>query len=528
MSSVSRIRFRTRVGFAVAAVAVASTVAACTSAARTDAGGGGAGRPVVLAYQNQIATLDPIRADYAQTNFVAQALYDTLVTYNSDNEVVGQLASEFSLSPDAKSIRMTLRDAQFHDGTPVTAQDVRYTLDRIAALGQGVAGQITGYRGTTIVDERNVVIELTEPNTLFLGALSKVYIVNSALVQANEGSDRGQAYLAANDAGSGPYVLAPSAAADSYTVTRFDDYWAGATGRPAGLVYRRIDESATQSAELKSGNIDVSFGLSTADARGLDGYEGVTVQSEPVNMQANIFFNVLTGPTANKAVRDVVQLAYDYSGGLASIRGGDGTIATGPLPAQFACRPDLPAFGQNLDQAKEVLADAGLSELTLTMKFQPVFKEQEREATLLQSNLAQIGVTLNLEPIAYADYLAALKDPASIPQMMLATDFAQYPDPGVMLVKTYQSDQVGTNKSGYASAVVDDLLRRAVATSDPVARCELYKQAQQTIRGDAVAVNMYTLSLTTAYSDRVTGVGPAVVGSGVWVPAIRAAGVDTP
>lgn len=162
-------------------------------------------------------------------------------------------------------------------------------------------------------------------------------------------------------------------------------------------------------------------------------------------------------------------------------------------------------------------------DLTLTMKFQPVFKEQEREATLLQSNLAQIGVTLELEPIAYADYLSALKSPDSIPQMMLATDFAQYPDPGVMLVKTYKSDQVGTNKSGYRNPTVDELLGRAAETSDAEVRCDLYKQAQEDIRHDAVAVNMYTLGQTTAHSNRVTGVGPAVVGSGVWVPAIRVA-----
>ncbi len=195
----------------------------------------------------------------------------------------------------------------------------------------------------------------------------------------------------------------------------------------------------------------------------------MTVQSQPVNLQANIFFNVMNGPTANKAVRQAIQMAYDYTGGLETIRGGNGTIATGPLPGQFSCRPEMPAYGQDLEQAKKLLSDAGMFDLTLTMKFQPVFKEQEREATLLQSNLAQIGVTLELEPIAYADYLSALKSPDSIPQMMLATDFAQYPDPGVMLVKTYKSDQVGTNKSGYRNPTVDELLGRAAETSD--ARC---------------------------------------------------------
>ncbi|WP_245006119.1 MULTISPECIES: ABC transporter substrate-binding protein [Rhodococcus] len=454
---------------------------------------------------------------------MAQALYDTLVTYDADNNVVPQLAQEFALSPDASSVSITLRDATFHDGTALTAADVKYTLDRTVALGQGIAGQIVGYSGTTIVDDKNLRIDLSEPNSLFLGALSKIYILNSTVMARNEGTDNGQAYLAGHDAGSGPYVLGNGGIADTFALTRFDDYWGMDDSRPSSLVYRRIDESATQSAELRAGNIDVSFGLSSIDAKAVAGADGITVENRPVNLQANIFFNVVNGPTANKAVRQAVQLAYDYSGGLETIRGGDGTIANGPLPSEFSCRPDAPAFSQNLEAARSMLDEAGMSNLTLTMKFQPVFKEQEREATLLQSNLAQIGVTLNLEPIAYPDYLASLKSADTIPQMMLATDFAQYPDPGVMLVKTYQSDQVGTNKSGYSNPEVDRILKSASATSDPGARCDLYIQAQQDIRADAVAVNMYTLSQTTAHTDRVRGVEPAIVGSGIWVPAIRMA-----
>ena len=296
MSTERKMLARKGFGYALIGLAVTSSLVACTSAARTDADGGPGDRPVVLAYQNQISTLDPIRADYAQTNFVDQALYDTLVTYDADNEIVGQLASEFVPSPDARSIQMTLRAATFHDGAPVTAEDVRYTLDRTAALGQGIAGQMTGYLGTTVTGPQSLTIELTEPNSLFLGALSKIYILNSALVKANEGPTGVRPISRATMPGPGPTSSAGPGGADTYTLTRFDDYWAGDAGRPASLVYRRIDESATQSAELKAGNIDVSFGLTNADAEALDGFSGVTVQSQPVNLQANIFFNVMNGP----------------------------------------------------------------------------------------------------------------------------------------------------------------------------------------------------------------------------------------
>ncbi len=452
---------------------------------------------IIVGLGGQINTLDPLRADYNQTNTIISAVYDTLVTYD-EATLVGSLASEYAYSDDAKSINMTLRsDVKFHDGTTLTAKDVAFTLDRLKRLGIGVASFISGYESTTVVDDTHLTINLDAPNALFLPSLSKIYILNSALVTANAGSDDGQAWLQSHDAGSGPFVLGDQSQA--VVIDLFKEYWAPEAGRPESIVFRRIDESATRRDELLAGNVDVGFSIADRDAAAMTTNPSVAVVPINASYQADILFNTSVGPTADPKVRKALRMVYDYEGGLRGIRGNNGAIANGPVPARLNCRPDLPLVKRDLDAAKALLAEAGATNLKFKMNFQPVFELQKQEATLFQSNLREIGVDLELEPIAFPNYLASLKDPATIPQMMLLEDFAQFPDTGIVLVKGYKSDAVGTNRVGYNNPEVDKLLDEAVATADDAKRCDIYKQVQTILDEDSVMVDMYGVYKPAVY-----------------------------
>ncbi len=200
---------------------------------------------LVVAYTNETTTIDPARADYVQTNGVAMSLYDTLVTYDQDSQLIGSLATEFAYNESVDAIDITLRDdVTFHDGTPFTSSDVQWSLDRYKDLGIGIFGQIASYDSTEIVSDYELTISLKEPDALFMGALSRIYILNSALVEQNMGDDGGQSWLLNNDAGSGPYTFG-SEESGTYTLQRFDDYWNFDENRPQELIMRRIDDLAT-------------------------------------------------------------------------------------------------------------------------------------------------------------------------------------------------------------------------------------------------------------------------------------------
>ncbi|WP_406872695.1 ABC transporter substrate-binding protein [Aminobacter sp. P9b] len=469
---------------------------------------------IIVGRSGQINTLDPLRADYNQTNAVISAVYDTLVTYD-ETTLIGSLATEYAYSDDARSITFTLRsDVKFHDGTALTAKDVAYTLDRLKRLGAGVGSLVSDYKSTTVTDDTHFTINLSNPNLLFLPSLSKIYILNSALVDANAGDNDGQGWLQVHDAGSGPYVVGDQSQA--VVIDLFKDYWAHEEGRPQSIVFRRIDESSTLRDELRAGNIDVAFNFAARDAATIAADQALKVVPINTSYQAEVVFNTRVGPTADPKVRKALRMVYDYSGGLRGIRDGFGALANGPLPARLDCRPELPEVKRDLDAARALLAEAGASNLRLKMNFQPVFDMMKQEATLFQSNLREIGVELELEPIAFPNYLASLKDPNSIPQMMLIEDSAQVPDAGVMLVKSYKSDAIGTNRTGYANPEVDKLLDQAVATADDAKRCDLYKQVQTILHDDAVMIDMYGVYLPAAYRvDALAELKPSMLTMGI-------------
>lgn len=465
-------------------------------------GGQAGGQGLVIGWTTVTNTLDPLHAEATQTNSPDALMYDRLVTYDKSGKVTAGLASEFALAADAKSLTLTLRSGvKFHDGTPLTANDVKFTLDRLHSLGQGIAGLVQNYQSTTVTDNQHLTITLKEPDTLFLGALSKVWILNSSLVTKNAGADQGQAWLATHEAGSGPYTLDSGSTPQLLQMTLFKDHWAGDTAaRPATVQFKQVESPPTLLSLMKSKSVDMAMNLAPQDVQGVTEGGDVTVAKVPGLITMMIYFNTSTGPTSNPAVRKAIQLAYNYAEGRETIEGGYGVAVPGILPSGFACQPTFPERTQNLDEAKKLLADAGLSNLKLDLTYQPNKSDQKQQAALLQSDLAKIGVTLNLVPTTFPQYLASLKSFSSVPQMMLLTDAAAYPDPGAVLVPTYLSNRIGTNKAAFSDPAVDDLLNRAIRSSNEDDRCSLYKQAQQAIYDKAAALYMFATVSPVLYN----------------------------
>lgn len=485
---------------------IALTITSCATAQSEPAASSG-GDPIVMAYSGELQTLDPQQSNYGQTNLLNSGLYETLVTYTEDNELVGLLAEDFAASPDATSVDVTLRpDVTFHDGTVLTADDVKFSLDRYTSIGVGIGGLFANYDSTTVVDDQTLTINLKVADSLFLDKLAKAYIFNGDLVTENAGGDDGQAWLAANDAGTGPYTLETDSLADNIVVTRFEDYWAFDETRPEEITFRRIDESATQVQEIKAGNVDYVNNLSVADKQSLEGEAGIQTDNLPLLNQQYIQFNTTTGPTADPNVRRALQMAFDYEGALESIMLGEGQVATGPLPIGMPCGGKFDPYEQDLEGAQALLEEAGYSDLKLTMRYQPRIADQSREAVLFQSDLASIGVELELVPITFADYLTLLADDATIPEMMLMADSAQLPTAGAFLTQFYGPASAGTNRTGFQDPEVHALLTEAASTSDTEAQCEAYEEAAEIIREAATGIYLLTIGWPLAYADNLSGV----------------------
>lgn len=497
-----------------AAACLLTVLSACESGAPAEGSGAGSGASsssaagssdLTVVHANQISTLDPIQAVQAETDTVASLVYDPLVTYDAKDQLTGVIAKTFTTEPGAKAVDITLRPGlTFHDGSPVTATDVKYTFERDLAVNSGVASYLAGYKSMTVHSPTSFTINLAAANSFFVRELSKVYILNSKLVSPHEGSDHAQGWLESHDAGSGPYTIASANTLSDVTVDRWSKYFAYDPSRPASMDVKEVDDSSTEASDLRAGTADIALKLSSADALSVAGKDGVSTAWINSGLTEYMWMNPNVGATANPKVRQALQMVYDYQGGLKAVWDGKGQTVSGILPATMPCQPSLSGYAQNLAQAKTLFSQAGVT--TLTLRYQPALAQFTQEATLFQSNLKQIGVNLKLVPITFSDWLTSLSNTKNIPELMLMGDVPRFPDTGIYLNYVYNSASVGTNYSGFDDPAVNKLLNQAKVTANDAARCQLEQQAQKLIYGQHVSINMYTYQQPVSYRAGIAGI----------------------
>ncbi|MBN9620823.1 MAG: ABC transporter substrate-binding protein, partial [Actinobacteria bacterium] len=331
-------------------------LAACGGQSSTsDAAGGKTG--LVIAQPGVLPNLDPVNADNVVVDSVDVAVYDPLVDYDANGNLVGHLAQKWTVGEGGKSITFTLRpNATFHDGSPVTAQDVAFTFDRIKKVGVGVAQSLSLYSSATVVDPHTVTINLTKPSSVFLGYLSQVYILNSKLVSQHLGSDEGQAWLATHDAGSGPYELSSYQPNQQVILKKYGKYSGElAAGTAQTVTVELITQAQTIVNQMLAGNIDITRGIVGPGVSQVENNAKFKLTYPTALKMLYIWFNTQRGATKNKLVREAIRDAYDYAGHIKTIGQGRGTAAAGMLPKEMNCVPTLPAATQDLTQAKQLL-----------------------------------------------------------------------------------------------------------------------------------------------------------------------------
>ena len=484
-----------------------TVLSACAGGATS--GGGSAATSaasgLTVVYANQVTTLDPVQAVQAEVDTIASLIYDPLVTYDSKDQLTGVLAKTFTTEPGATKVDVTLRPGlKFHDGSPVTAQDVEFTIERDLAVNSGVASYLAGYQSMTIHSPTSFTINLAAPNSFFLRELSKVYILNAALVGKHAGTDHGQGWLSDHDAGSGPYTLGTSNTLADVTVDRWTGYFGYDPAEPASMEIKEVDGSSTEAADLRDGSANIALKLSAADAEAVNGKDGVSTAWIDSGLTEYMWMNPNAGATKNVKVREALQMVYNYAGGLKAVWGGKGTTLSGILPSTMTCQPALSGYPDNLAAAKALFQQAGVT--TLTLRYQPALAEFTQEATLFQSELKQAGVTLNLVPITFSDWLTSLSSTKNIPELMLMGDVPRFPDTGIYLNYVYNGASVGTNYSGFNDAAVNKLLNEAKVTASDTGRCTLEEQAEQLVYNQHLSVNMYTYEQPVSYTSGVAGV----------------------
>jgi peptide/nickel transport system substrate-binding protein len=376
-----------------------------------------------------VNTLDPTMLGSTREAFaVSMSTYDRLVTFGKKqqaknwvfdlNNIRGELAERFVISPNGLKITFYLRkDAKFHDGTPVTAEDVKWSLDRAVkskslASSQLLTGSMTNSEQFRIINASTFEVTLPKPDRLALANLATTYpiIINSKLAKSHATPDDpwAQNWLKANTAGSGAYSVESFKPGEQIILKRNEAWNRSATGKPAAfkrVITQTIPEAATRANLVERGDADVAIDLQANDAAALATKAKVKVVSTPMyNAVTYVSFNTQMAPFDNVKVRRAIAYAMPYDDMFKASLFGRGeplfgaVWTNGPPTAGYPIKQPV---SLDLAKAKQLLTDAGFPNgFNTTFSFNlGQAAVAEPMAALIKESLAKINIKVEINKL---------------------------------------------------------------------------------------------------------------------------------
>ena len=366
-------------------------------------------------------TFDPAREAQYTAPLSLRAAYESLVTMSPGDylEVKPALAKSWAKTADGKGWRFNLADAKFNSGNPVTADDVKWTFDRLINLKDQPSQYVTNVASVNVVDPHTIDIMLVDPTQPILAILSgpNFGVMEAKAVEAQGGTagkdaptaDKATQWLNQHSAGAGPFTLVGWTRGAQILLTRNEHYFRGPV-QFEHVIVRHMGDSATQLLAIKRGDIAVAFNLIPEQIATLKDDKQVRV--EGLRSLDFVYMALTNEAEFNKALavkeaRQAIACAIDYDGIINSLLGGQALRCASFIPIGLygSTEETTKQFGwhQDLDRSKQLLQKAGFPggfEFKITYGDAAVSGLSYAVlAQKLQSDLARVGIKAVLDPV---------------------------------------------------------------------------------------------------------------------------------
>ena len=476
-----------------------------------------------VALQSDGKTLDPHRATDAASMRLIENMYSTLMRYTPVyGELAGDLAERYEASADHLTYTFHLRPGvRFHgSGREVTAQDVRYSIERIRA-NEVRAEHFAAVERVEVRDARTLVLHLSRPSAPLLTHLAYPMnaVVDREVVEANGGS------LDAADGGSGPFRLVEWRM-DEHLILERSPYappaafGEGGVGEPVRrIVYLPMPDQTARSTAVRNREVELVLDVAPKDLMVIRRAAGMNVGTVPGTFWEYVGMNTRRPPFDDVRVRQAVAWAVDREAINRVVNFGRSTVLDGGhIPPGHWAYADLHLYPrQNLARARQLLSEAGHADgLSVVLKVGSAFPTQVAAAQMVKQQLREIGVRIEIVAQESSVFFDAL---GRGDFDMTVCGWVGFVDPDEW---TYNLFHTGAkwNQQGYASPAVDALLERGRATFDRDERRSIYRDAQRQIATDAPMVFLYVTDQTSAWPDGVENVVVHPTATTIFLPDV--------
>lgn len=451
---------------------------------------------LVIAVDSDYDTLHPANWSTTVENRLDYQIYDTLLQkkYEDQTQLEPRVAESWDLSEDGKCYTFHLReDVTFHNGTPLTAEDVAFSLDTYAnSKYQGAV--VDGFDHYEIVDDYTIKVYTSSVYAPFLDNMAQMFIGSKAYYD-----EVGEDTFAQEPMGSGPYKWVSHSIGDNVVLEAYEDYYRGAPSIK-NVTFKVISDVASMGIAIQTGEVDFAE-LDPSVVSTLESDENITIEEATQTTFGFVAMNTEKEPYNNVKFRQAINYAIDRQTLIDSVMEGYAVENSNLLtPDRLGYSEDQLQYTYDPEKAKELLKECGITgEYDLGKMY--VAEQYKLLAQAIQDNLKAVGLTTTIEILEFNSYLDKLSQGdfgITCLQMSLEGDTQQ-------VSMAICSDYIGmANNARYSNPEIDEMFNKAVHTIDEADREQVYNEIFQKVQEEAVYAVLYNPTMLFAHNAALT------------------------
>jgi peptide/nickel transport system substrate-binding protein len=433
---------------------------------------------VRVALSGGLDLLDPSRSANGTDLVIMSQIYETLLALDPKTGALKpNLAKSFELkSPTLWEFKLR-NDVKFHDGTPFTAADVKYSIERILdpATNSAHYSQVTSVAKVTAVDEHTVQIETKVPDPLLvrrmqpIGGSGRVFIVPKHYFEKSSKQD-----VSDQPIGTGPYKLAEWKKGQSLTLIRNADYWGPAPDAAKGI-FTFIPENSTRVNALLQGEVDVIQRVPISDVARVEGSSNAHVVWSPDGLVHTLLLDSRKPPFDSLEARKAFAHALNMKNVIGNLLGKYGRVLGVPMgPSVVQLDTSIQPYAYDRNLAKTALGGKTIEVETYTSDGRYVADREIYQA--INAQLAQAGIKANPRTIEWGRLISMMQNRSGGPFYIIGWDFGEGDASKINSFLKSNSALSVTADPNY-----DALADKAGAEMDEAKRTDVWKQAQKLV-----------------------------------------------
>lgn len=452
-------------------------------------------------------------------------LFASPVRFDDSFEPIPYLAESWDLSEDGTTMTLHLvEDAVFHDGEPITSEDVKFSLNVVKAehpFGRSLYGPVDS---VDTPDPHTVVINLSRPHPALMIAMSPPFLpVLPAHVYGDDDTVADHPRNSTDVVGSGPYRLEDHRQGERITLEKFDDFFVAAPDTPQTVIIETLPDENTMALALEKGEIHMMITNKPTLVERLQDTDDVTVAETgyealgPINW---LGFNTENEHLQDTRVRQAVAYAIDTDYLIDQMHKGVPLEAPGPIhPSSPYFDDDIQRYDRDVEKAEQLLDEAGYPEgadgtrFTLTLDWTQAGGVGDL-AEIIKANLADVGIVVTTRTSDFPTWASRV---SNYDYDMTMDNVWNWGDPVVGVQRSYVCDNivegvVWSNMSQYCNPEVDTLFEEAASATDEHERNDRYREVQEILADELPVYWIESLEFKNAYRNEVHGAPDGIFG----------------